>query len=221
MKFEIEEFNRNIDDLDLLEDLKSVNNKLNTQGHKITFRKYNELGKYASQTISARFGSWNSALNKAGISITDLKNIPVVDLFSNLENVWRSKGKQPTTRDMKSSLSKYSDSAYLSRFGSWRKSLEAFMDYIDGEEDLDASNFEVASPNNLTPRNINLRLRFKVLARDLFTCQSCGASPAKNPNVDLHVDHIIPWSKGGPTEESNLQTKCSACNLGKGNDFEV
>ena len=48
-----------------------------------------------------------------------------------------------------------------------------------------------------------------------FTCKICGASPAKDPNVELHVDHIKPWAKGGETVLDNLQTLCSKCNLGK------
>ena len=39
---------------------------------------------------------------------------------------------------------------------------------------------------------------------------------AKNPAVELHIDHIYPWSKGGETVEENLQTLCSICNYGKG-----
>jgi 5-methylcytosine-specific restriction endonuclease McrA len=66
-----------------------------------------------------------------------------------------------------------------------------------------------------TPREPNLRLRFRVLSADHFSCRSCGASPAKNPDVMLPMDHIIPWSKGGETIEDNLQTLCSDCNLGK------
>ena len=61
------------------------------------------------------------------------------------------------------------------------------------------------------------RLRFEVLARDQFTCRYCGASPTKDPSVTLHIDHIIPWSKGGETTIDNLQTLCSKCNLGKSN----
>lgn len=59
------------------------------------------------------------------------------------------------------------------------------------------------------------RLRFEVLARDKFTCRFCGASPTKDPETTLHIDHIIPWAKGGKTTRSNLQTLCSKCNLGK------
>ena len=66
-------------------------------------------------------------------------------------------------------------------------------------------------------RDPSLRLRFTVLARDNFTCCFCGASPRKDPAVTLHIDHIVPWSKGGKTSLSNLQTLCSKCNLGKSN----
>ena len=65
-------------------------------------------------------------------------------------------------------------------------------------------------------RVISTNLRYKVLKRDNFKCCACGASPAKDPSVELHIDHIIPWSKGGETTLDNLQTLCSKCNLGKG-----
>lgn len=64
-------------------------------------------------------------------------------------------------------------------------------------------------------RDPSPRLRFEVLVRDKFTCRFCGASPSKDPSVTLHIDHIMPWSKGGKTTLSNLQTLCSVCNLGK------
>ena len=64
-------------------------------------------------------------------------------------------------------------------------------------------------------RKISDRLRYQVLKRDSFKCCACGASPAKDSSIELHVDHIIPWSKGGETTTDNLQTLCSRCNLGK------
>lgn len=66
-----------------------------------------------------------------------------------------------------------------------------------------------------TQREPSMRLRFEVLIRDNFKCCTCGASPAKDPAVELHIDHVVPWSKGGETETENLQTLCSICNLGK------
>lgn len=65
-------------------------------------------------------------------------------------------------------------------------------------------------------RVISDKLRYQILKRDNFKCCACGASPAKEPSVELHIDHIVPWSKGGATKPDNLQTLCSRCNLGKG-----
>ena len=70
-----------------------------------------------------------------------------------------------------------------------------------------------------TKREISERLRFSILLRDGFRCQACGRSPLNSPGVELHVDHVIPWSQGGETITDNLQTKCKECNLGKGNAF--
>jgi uncharacterized Fe-S cluster-containing radical SAM superfamily protein len=44
-------------------------------------------------------------------------------------------------------------------------------------------------------------------------------SPASDPNCSLHVDHILPFSKGGKTAEGNLRTLCSDCNVGRGNNY--
>ncbi len=66
-----------------------------------------------------------------------------------------------------------------------------------------------------TRRDVSVSMRFQVFKRDNFKCCICGASPAKDPSIELHIDHIIPWSKGGETVMDNLQTLCSRCNLGK------
>lgn len=63
-------------------------------------------------------------------------------------------------------------------------------------------------------------LRYDILKRDGFKCQICGRT-AQDDNVKLHVDHIIPVSKGGKTIPSNLRTLCQDCNLGKSNKLEV
>ena len=55
-------------------------------------------------------------------------------------------------------------------------------------------------------RSIPDKLRYQVLKRDNFKCCACGASPAKDPSVELHIDHILPWAKGGETVLENLQT---------------
>lgn len=63
------------------------------------------------------------------------------------------------------------------------------------------------------------KLRHEIFQRDEFICQHCGASPRKDPSVAIEVDHIVPVSKGGTNEKSNLQTLCNICNAGKGNSM--
>ena len=59
-------------------------------------------------------------------------------------------------------------------------------------------------------------LRFQILIRDNFTCQYCGVNKEED-GVKLEVDHIVPVSKGGTNNKSNLTTACFKCNRGKSN----
>ncbi len=60
------------------------------------------------------------------------------------------------------------------------------------------------------------KLREQIKQRDNYMCQICGNSVSIEPNLLLEIDHIIPISKGGITEETNLQTLCWKCNRKKG-----
>ncbi len=57
---------------------------------------------------------------------------------------------------------------------------------------------------------------WSVLAKDNWTCCSCGRS-SREEGITLEVDHIIPRSKGGTDDLDNLQTLCKKCNIGKSN----
>ena len=61
------------------------------------------------------------------------------------------------------------------------------------------------------------KLREFIKTRDNYTCCTCGNSTHVEPNLLLEIDHIIPVSKGGQTEEMNLQTLCWKCNRAKSN----
>ena len=197
---------------------------------KITREEYDNFGKYSAGTMGRRFGTWNKALQKAGIELSNKWDISEEELFKNIEEVWIKLGRQPRYSEFKQPLSKYSVGPYEKRYGTWLKALQIFVDYINSEpEDNELDDLvEVQKEENLkeiikhkTKRNISDRLRFRILMRDGFTCKSCGRSPVKERGVELHVDHIIPWSKGGETVTENLETKCKKCNLGKGNAFNV
>ena len=54
------------------------------------------------------------------------------------------------------------------------------------------------------------RIRELVFKRDNYTCQYCGKVGGK-----LEADHVMPFSKGGSNELSNLVTACRKCNRQK------
>ena len=224
MKFELNDFHRNTSDEELLNDLKAVSNIINKDT--VTMEEYNQYGKYHSTTLTRRFGSWFLCLQKAQLQMSRSKiGISNEALFDNIEKVWIKLGKQPSYTQMEE-YGEFSIGTYTKRFGGWRKALEAFVDYvnsteikIDESEPTSDTTSDVA--NHITRRDINLRIRFIVMKRDNFKCCMCGRSPATTPGLELHIDHIIPWSKGGETVIDNLQTLCSDCNLGKSNLSET
>ena len=145
----------------------------------------NGKSKYSLNSYTRRFGGWRKALEAFVEYINTTDN-------SDLQ----------TSKD-------YNDSENIEEH---KLDIQAF----EKEKTYNKKNkSNVIGFQHKTSRNINARLRFKVLQRDNFKCCACGASPAKDPSVELHVDHIIPWSKGGETIIENLQTLCSKCNLGK------
>lgn len=219
MKFELEEYHRGITNEELIADLKRIALKLNKTALNRTDN--DEHGKYGTTTYIRRFGSWFNALEKAGLEKTRTPmNLPEEELFKNLEEIWIKLGRQPRYAEVQKPLSKYHVGTYENRFGTWRKALEKFVAYINHEESTSSEeaikNVEVEPiTKHKTSRTINWRLRFIVMRRDNFKCKSCGRSPAIDPSIILHVDHVKAWANGGETVLENLQTLCSKCNIGK------
>lgn len=283
MKYVLEPDNRNCPDDVLLGDLASVADRLGKRS--ITKDDYNAHGRFSAATMQKRFGSWNEALHKAGLSVAKRMGIPkdeliadllrvsevlgtrvlsisdyaplgqfsvvtfqrlfgswpeavraaglevsplarsptaVEDLLSNMAAVWEALGRQPKQADFVAPQSEFSHDVYVRRFGSWRAALEFFVNSANAPEQESSESpppVKVVVPETptqrTTARDPSWRLRFLVHRRDRFACVACGRSPAAHPGVVLHVDHVVPWSKGGLTILSNLQTLCETCNIGK------
>lgn len=201
---------------ELKNDLLRVAELLNV--YRLTQQLYSEYGKYDVTTISRRFGTWNKALEEVNLKPGNINNYSDEDLFENILSVWQHKGRQPTRRDLALPPSQISQGPYNRRFNSWTHALLSFVEYAN-QNDILGQITQTSENNNSkkTSRDPSLRLRFKVLKRDNFCCKQCGASPAKDPAVELYLDHIVPWSKGGETVIENLQTLCLKCNIGKSN----
>lgn len=94
---------------------------------------------------------------------------------------------------------------------------------------------------NILGHTLKLRgMRYQTLIRDRVTCMNCGKKATiaylwfdprgryllnffatrEECQADmLTKDHIIPKSKGGPTELNNLRCLCFDCNSKKGNSL--
>ncbi len=232
MKFELIEYNKNTPDSELIADVISVS-KI-TGKDTVTMSDYSKHGKYHPSTLTRRFKSWFTVLEKAELNpARSLFDIEDELLFKNLAAVWIKLGRQPGHRDMKAPLSKHGGNTYIRHFGTWMDALRKFIEYentdfseeeeIQKEEIIITTDDKIEEPKKIEKdtRSISLRLRFSVFLRDGFRCTACGKSPVTHPGVELHCDHIAPWSKGGKTNIDNLKTLCSQCNLGKGNMTET
>jgi hypothetical protein len=67
-------------------------------------------------------------------------------------------------------------------------------------------------------RNILRHVMLRVVRRDNNQCQLCGKVLKDN---EIEFDHIIPISKGGSSEENNIQITCFDCNRDKSDKIKL
>lgn len=72
--------------------------------------------------------------------------------------------------------------------------------------------FRGVAPDARRPA-ISPGLRASVIARDGLVCGICTGPVEPD---DVHLDHIKPFSKGGPTTAGNLRVTHSRCNMSRG-----
>lgn len=159
---------------------------------------------FNSKHSRAKFCS-KSCANRANASRFRVANTRYSDedLLDALREKAEKLGRTPSKKDM----TKPDAWTIRNRFGSWNKAVSASG--LIPNNQLPASFFEGDE------HRVSLSLRFKILRRDGFKCSYCGGTPKEG--YVLHVDHVVPVSEGGLTEEQNLVAACWACNIGKSN----
>ena len=190
---------------------------------------------FSPHIFRKRWGSSRAAFEAAGLSLSMAgRRYTDEECFGNMLAVWTHYGRPPKYSEMGHPPSKVGGKAYMLRFGTWNKALAAFVERVNEDPDeqttptTQTGDSAVGEPVASTgaqeagrdKREISLGLRFRVLYRDRFRCVLCGDSPAVNLSCVLHVDHIVPWSKGGQTAFDNLRSLCGSCNLGRSNRYE-
>jgi len=202
------------------------------------WRDFNKIADISANPIKKHFGSWRKGLEALKKQLQskglDLKPRPFApnriysdkEMFDEMERIWKQVGQRPSRYEWDMSKPKISLNAYKKRFGGWTNACLRFIEYKMGHDvliqDKSVPNQEVqieetkeGSRHPQEKRYISLGVRLEVLKRDNFKCVFCGKSPATNIGTKLHIDHVIPFSKGGKSVLENLQTLCEECNLGK------
>jgi hypothetical protein len=198
---------------------------------------FSSLSEISYYTVIREFGSWEKAmqflfdyLKNKGVDfkITSRRSAYTEqEMFSEMERIWRNLGHRPSRNEWVASQPQISYDAIYRRFGSWKNACLQFIEYKSGEtiefttkkpiEKVKFSNNNTNKNKVGKTRDIPLSIRIKVLSRDNFRCVFCGRSPATEAGIRLHIDHVLPFSKGGTNTLENLQTLCEECNIGKSN----
>jgi hypothetical protein len=111
-----------IPDGELIEELQRLADELGEAPGK---SQMNERGAYSAKTYQNRFGSWNAAVEAAGLEPNPVyKAVTRRELIVELQRVADELGKTPTYSEMRE-RGNYGTSAYENRFGGWTDAVEA------------------------------------------------------------------------------------------------
>jgi hypothetical protein len=204
-----------------------------------TKRQFDEFAEISAITVVREYGSWSKAIstlretlkaNGKALHARRKAYFSDNDLFDEMGRVWETLGHRPSRIEWESSDARISYETYRRYFGGWENACLRFIEYKMGSE-ITVSDYAqgaeakeqeaLKTKASSRKRDVPLKLRLRVLKRDNFCCVFCGNSPAINLGVVLHIDHAVPFSKGGETILNNLQTLCEECNLGKSDVYVV
>jgi hypothetical protein len=186
-----------------------------------TFRSWRGR-RVSAHSVKQHLGPWHAALTALGIEVPGRsRSVRHSDeeLLAPIERVWRWCGRYPSALDFRKYSAVHNDgisnAAIYYRFGPVRPFLAAFAEWKQGRMTMrDLLLFGDTERARREP--ISPGLRHRVVHAANSTCACCGRSPANTRGLAVHVDHIVPVSKGGSDDVSNLQVLCADCNLGKG-----
>lgn len=122
-------------DSELLNELRRLRDEI---GETPTSRNMDEKGNYAPSTYSIAFGTWNSAIQEAGIKLGKQREIPSSELIDELQRLADDLGDPPTVHQMEEQ-GQFGASTYSAEFGSWNEALRAANLGTNRERNVDDS----------------------------------------------------------------------------------
>jgi hypothetical protein len=204
-------------------------------------RDFNQMATISAATVMRAFDGWSNAiaalrrtLASRGIELKDRskRQYAELELFAEMERIWRELGHRPSRIEWRASKPQISNATYVRYFGGWPQACLRFLEHRSSSSKVGQAPATAHAPRAVVKtkrnapaveagRDVPAGLRLRVYEKDRFRCVYCGRTPITELSVELHVDHIAPFSRGGKTTLENLQTLCSVCNLGKGARADV
>ena len=149
--FQIRLRHRHVSESMLVQDMMRVASEVGSPT--LTIPQYDERVSFGWRTVISRMGTWNRALQLAGLEVRNRRHIPDDELFENLATVWMKLGRQPYCKDMsdRAAGAEFSTTVYIKRFQSWNNALLAFSDFINNPE-THPEGEELFEVNNISSR---------------------------------------------------------------------
>lgn len=126
MKFELNDYKRELSDEEILSDIQRVAQELKVEY--IPISSYRNNGKYSQTAIQAHFGTWKNALLQAGLrnerTSDEMKLISDEEYYRDLRRVAEILNLSTVPYDEYRKYGKYSAEYIFKRFGKWNTALE-------------------------------------------------------------------------------------------------
>lgn len=118
--------------------------------------------------------------------------------------------------DVDSMLNRLQDKQFIIRYEANGYELLSILNFVKHQDPHYKEKASVYPPpdghsNQVLATNVTRTQRARIFERDGAKCKTCGEES------HLCIDHIIPVSGGGKSDDSNLQVLCISCNTRKSN----
>ena len=127
MKFELNDYRKELTDEEIIEDIKRVAQEL--EHDYISISTYRKCGQYSQTAIQGHFGTWKNALSIAGLrnerTKSELKRIKNEDYYADLQRIAKQLNKDTVLYEEYRQYGKYAAEHVFSRFKTWDKALLA------------------------------------------------------------------------------------------------
>ena len=105
---------------DLIDELRRLGDELDRTP---TSRDMSDKGKYGTATYTHKFGSWNDAVQEAGLEIVRQRDVSRADMISEIQRLADELGKPPAVHQMRDQ-GKFGVTTISREFGTWSAALE-------------------------------------------------------------------------------------------------